>query len=105
MSEGPTISTHVLDVERGRPATGVSVHLYRVDGSQRRVGGGTTDDDGRIRRLLDGALEAGDYELRFDIGGTFYLGMACAFRVADTSRSYHVPLLLGSYALTTYRGS
>ena len=105
MSERPTISTHVLNVEKGRPASGVSVYLYRVDGDERRVGGGTTDGDGRIRSLLEGDLEAGDYELRFDLGGTFFLGMACAFRVADTSRSYHVPLLLGAYSLTTYRGS
>ena len=105
MTDGPTISTHVLDVEHGRPAAGVNVYLYRVDGEERRVGGGTTDDDGRVRQLLDGVLEAGDYELRFDLGGPFFLGMACAFRVTDTSRSYHVPLLLGAYSLTTYRGS
>ena len=105
MTDGPTISTHVLDVENGRPAAGVKVSLYRMDGAERRAGSGTTDDDGRIRRLLDGDLEAGDYELRFDLGGTFFLGFACAFRVEDTSRSYHVPLLLGPYSLTTYRGS
>lgn len=105
MTDGPTISTHVLDVQNGRPAAGVSVHLYRVDGDERKVGQGVTDDDGRVRRLIDGPLERGDYELRFDIGGTFFLGFACAFRVEDTSRSYHVPLLLGAYSLTTYRGS
>lgn len=105
MTDGPTISTHVLDVENGRPAEGVSVFLYRMDGQERRVGMGTTDEDGRIRRLLDGDLEAGDYELRFDLRGKFFLGFACAFRVEDTSRSYHVPLLLGPFSLTTYRGS
>jgi 5-hydroxyisourate hydrolase len=105
MSEGPTISTHVLDVEHGRPAAGVNVGLYRVDRTERRVGGGTTDGDGRIARLLEGKLEAGDYELRFDLGGKFFLGFACAFRVEETARSYHVPLLLGAYSLTTYRGS
>ena len=105
MTDGPTISTHVLDVENGRPAEGVTVFLYRMDGQERRVGMGTTDGDGRIRRLLDGDLEAGDYELRFDLRGKFFLGFACAFRVEDTSRSYHVPLLLGPFSLTTYRGS
>ena|SRR5215211_95939 len=105
MTDGPTISTHVLDVELGRPAAGINVYLYRVDGAERQVGAGTTDDDGRVRRLIDDDLEAGDYELRFDIGGAFFLGFACAFRVTDTSRSYHVPLLLGPYSLTTYRGS
>lgn len=103
--DGPTISTHVLDVERGRPAAGVQVRLWRVDGDERRVGDGTTDDDGRIRQLLDGPLEAGDYELRFEVGGEFFLSAAVAFRVADTSRSYHVPLIVAPYSLATYRGS
>lgn len=103
--DGPTISTHVLDVEHGRPAEGVSVYLWRVDGDERRVGHGTTDADGRIRRLLDGALEPGDYELRFEVGGGFFLGLAVAFRVSDTARSYHVPLIVAPYSLATYRGS
>ena len=30
-SDQPTISTHVLDVERGSPAAGVHVTLYRLD--------------------------------------------------------------------------
>lgn len=101
----PTISTHVLDVERGRPASGVVVELWRVDGGDRRVGAGTTDGDGRIRRLLDGSLEAGDYEIRFAIGAEFFLRLAAAFRVADTARSYHVPLIVAPYSLATYRGS
>jgi 5-hydroxyisourate hydrolase len=105
MTDGPTISTHVLDLEHGQPAAGVGVRLYRVDADEREVGRGTTDADGRIRRLLDGDLEAGDYELRFDLDGTFFLGMVCSFRIQDTLRSYHVPLLLSSYSLSIYRGS
>jgi len=105
MSEGPTISTHVLDVEYGRPAAGVAVYLWRVDGEERRVGAGTTDEDGRIRRLLDTELQAGDYELRFDLAGQFFLGLAVAIRVTDTGRSYHVPLIVAPYSLSTYRGS
>ena len=105
MTDGPTISTHVLDVEHGRPAAGVTVHLYRVDGDERWVGGGTTDDDGRVTRLLNSELEAGDYEIRFEVGGEFFLGLACSFRVSDTARSYHVPLIVAPYSLSTYRGS
>jgi 5-hydroxyisourate hydrolase len=103
--DAPTISTHVLDVENGRPAAGVEVSLWRVDGDPRRVGQATTDDDGRIRRMLEGVLEAGDYELRFEVRGGFFLGLAVAFRVADTSRSYHVPLIVAPFSLATYRGS
>ena len=44
-----TVSTHVLDTERGRPAAGVRVELYDADGDL--VGEGVTDADGRIAEL------------------------------------------------------
>ena len=106
MNEGrPTISTHVLDTVAGLPAAGVAVQLYRVDGGERRVGRGTTDDDGRIRQLLETELEAGDYEIRFGIAGSFFLGLIVSFRVEEIDRSYHVPLLMSPFSLATYRGS
>ncbi len=104
----PTISTHVLDVGSGRPATGVSVRLTRlVDGLDRPCGAGITDDDGRITDLLAGAaLEAGDYRISFDVDdGGFFRGASIDFRVSDPSRSAHVPLIRAPYSLSTYRGS
>src|SRR5712691_1992525 len=56
-----SISTHVLDTERGRPARGVHVALYRAG---ELVADGETDDDGRIPSLAD-ALEPGAYSLVF----------------------------------------
>jgi hydroxyisourate hydrolase len=104
MTEAPTISTHLLDVENGRPAAGITVELYRTR-DETRVGFAVTDQDGRIRRLLEGPLEATDYELRFSLPGPFFTHAALTFRVADPLRSYHVPLLMSPYGLTTYRGS
>lgn len=102
----PTISTHVLDTERGRPATGVEVALLRVEGDgEHLVGRGTTDEDGRIRQLLDGDLQPGYYRIEFRIAGPFFMSMAVWFRVDDTSRSYHVPLVMAPYQLGTYLGS
>ena len=46
-----TVSTHVLDTERGVPAAGVRVELWRGD---ELVGSGETDADGRIRELASG---------------------------------------------------
>jgi len=70
MAPSPNISTHVLDTDLGRPARGVPVTLYRVNGTAAtRVGAGVTDDDGRVQALLDGALEAGAYRLEFDLAG------------------------------------
>src|SRR5687768_13327049 len=106
MGEGPTISTHVLDTENGRPAANVAVDLSRVtDDGIEDVGSGLTDDDGRIRRLTEGPLEPGEYMISFRIGGAFFNEVSITFVVTDTERSYHVPLLLSPYSLTTYRGS
>jgi len=104
----PTISTHVLDVGSGRPAAGIKVRLVRiVAGVEVEVGRGATDHDGRIGDLLAGAaLESGDYRLRFDIDdGGFFRAATFDFRVSDTARSYHVPLVRAPYSLSTYRGS
>ena len=107
----PTISTHVLDTERGVPASGVHVTLYRVDvsdGGPIRMTQALTDGDGRIRDLLDRPMQAGDYRLEFDVAhedGSFFTKIAVDVRITDTGRSYHVPLLLAPYSMTTYRGS
>ena len=36
---------------------------------------------------------------------SFFTRVSVDLRIEDTSRSYHVPLLLARYSLTTYRGS
>ena len=106
----PTISTHVLDTERGQPASGVRVVLYRLDVGTApiRMTQALTDGDGRVRDLLERPLTAGDYRLEFDVAhedASFFTKIAVDLRITDTGRSYHVPLLLAPYALTTYRGS
>jgi 5-hydroxyisourate hydrolase len=111
----PTISTHVLDNERGQPAVGVRVVLERRDGNQHvRLGDGRTDADGRIGSLLPGDLLAGVYRITFDAAGyfagqggetPFMRTVAIEFEIVDTGRHYHVPLLLTRFACTSYRGS
>jgi 5-hydroxyisourate hydrolase len=106
----PTISTHVLDTERGVPAQGVRVALYRLDVADKpvRMTQALTDADGRVRDLLERPLMAGDYRLEFDVAhedGSFFTALAVDLRIRDVERSYHVPLLLSTYSLTTYRGS
>ncbi len=106
--ERPTISTHVLDTATGAPRPWVHVRLRRTDvDGQPVVGEGVTDDDGRIRDLLGGrALEPGSYRLEFALGpGWFFTRIALDVTIGDAARSYHVPLLLAPFGLTTYRGS
>jgi 5-hydroxyisourate hydrolase len=116
----PTISTHVLDTERGTPAVGVHVTLYRLsdDGRPLRLTQALTDTDGRVRDLLERPLVVGDYRLEFNLAGErgeppiadididrFFRRISIDLRVVDPARSHHVPLLLAPFALTTYRGS
>lgn len=104
----PTISTHVLDTDLGRPAAGIGVRLEQLDGPTPTLAGeGRTDGDGRISSLLSGALMAGTYRLTFDLSqrGTFFRSVSLELQVEDPSRSYHVPLLLAPFAMTSYRGS
>ena len=105
----PTISTHVLDTGRGRPAAEIAVTLYKLDDDGRpiRVTQALTDAEGRVADLLERPLVAGHYRLRFDLGdrGPLFEAIAVDLRIEDVSRSYHVPLLLAPYSLAAYRGS
>jgi len=105
----PTISTHVLDTGAGRPAAGIRVSLVRLvdDGAEVPVGEGKTDLDGRIGRLLDGPLTPGDYRLTFHVGDAspFFRRVDLELRIDNADRSYHVPLLLAPYGVSSYRGS
>ena len=111
----PTISTHILDTERGAPAVGIRVILYRLNGDGRplRLTQALTDSDGRVRDLLERPLVVGEYRLEFDLApdpdaaetDRFYRRISLDLRIADATRSYHVPLLLAPFSLTTYRGS
>lgn len=94
-----TISTHVLDTERGQPAAGVRVELYAPDGTL--AGDGVTDADGRIREL--GSGDAGTYRLVFHPPSPFFTRVELEVQLADGH--YHVPLLISSYGCASYRGS
>lgn len=112
-----SITTHVLDISKGKPAGGVPVVLEvrREAGVWERLGAGRTDADGRLRTLLpEGvALEAAVYRLTFEtdvyfeaqgVEG-FYPEASIVFAVSDAAQHYHVPLLLSPFGYSTYRGS
>ena len=106
----PTISTHVLDTEAGLPAAGVHVTLYKLGEDDRpiRLTQALTDADGRVRDLLERPLQVGDYRLEFDVAhddSAFFTKVALDVHIDDPERSYHVPLLLAPFSMTTYRGS
>lgn len=112
------ITTHVLDLARGKPAQHLEIVLERLDetgGVARRLGHGRTDADGRLKTLLgdDHALDPGPYRLSFAVGAyyrhhqveTFYDLIPIQFVVTRPDEHHHVPLLLSPYGYSTYRGS
>ncbi len=114
------LTTHVLDTSAGRPAGGVRVELYRLDGAGReRLAEMTTNHDGRCDRpLLEGdGFRTGEYELLFHVGAYFQaVGGALPeprfldivpirFGIAEAGGNYHVPLLISPFGYATYRGS
>jgi 5-hydroxyisourate hydrolase len=110
------ITTHVLDISKGRPAAGVPVvlEIEKTAGVWKELGRGATDGDGRLRHLLaPDALVEGTYRLSFDTGTYFesqqtpgfYPRVAVEFQVRDPGGPYHIPLLLSPYGYSTYRGS
>jgi len=108
------ITTHILDLTTGRPASGVHVNLERQssDGWS-TAGSGETNADGRVADFGAPALAAGSYRLTFDTGAYFeaqgvegfYPEASITFLVRDPSEHFHVPLLLSPNGYSTYRGS
>ncbi len=91
-----SVSTHVLDTARGRPAAGLAVTL-----SRRPPGG-----------MSSTALEAGQYRLEYATGAYFktsgsegfYPEVSVVFATAKGDTHLHVPLLLSPFGYSTYKG-
>jgi 5-hydroxyisourate hydrolase len=110
------ISTHVLDLTRGKPAAEVVVRLSREAGGHwSEVSKRTTDADGRVKTMLreNETLESGRYRLQFETAvyfrgqgiEAFHPFVEIAFEVRKADEHYHVPLLLTPHGYSTYRGS
>ena len=93
-----SLSTHILDTERGRPGSGVRVELRR---GEELVASGETDADGRAR--LADELEPGRYRLAFEPPSPYFRRVELELELEDGH--HHVPLLVSSYGCATYRGS
>ncbi len=111
------ITTHVLDLTKGRPAHGIPVVLEHQTpgGSWSEIGRGLTDIDGRISNLLPehGKPLRGIYRLTFETGSyfestgiyTLFPFIPIVFELQDGVTHHHIPLLLSPFGYSTYRGS
>lgn len=113
------LTTHVLDTALGRPAAGIGIDLFRIEGDKRtKIASFITNSDGRVDTpiLAGDAFQTGAYELLFHAGTyldqtgqtlpepKFLDEIPLRFGISDDSH-YHVPLLLSAFGYATYRGS
>ncbi|KQZ54469.1 5-hydroxyisourate hydrolase [Rhizobium sp. Root149] len=115
------LTTHVLDTALGKPAEGLSIDLFHLEGETRRhLKSVVTNADGRVDGgpiLIGETFRKGTYELLFHAGDylrrsgailaepAFLDVIPIRFGIADESGHYHVPLLISPYGYSTYRGS
>ncbi len=112
------LTTHILDTANGVPAANVAIRLYALDNERVLKSSVSSNQDGRAQApLLEGdAMQAGTYELEFDIGTYFrsqgietgqpaFLDtVVIRFSIA-ADQHYHIPLLVSPWSYSTYRGS
>lgn len=115
------LTTHVLDISTGVPASGVRIEVqeWPPSGASRPVACATTGPDGRLPTpLLAGdALRAGRYLLTFHIASyfrargvvlpdpAFIEEAVIRVGIADATQRYHVPLLIAPWSYSVYRGA
>ncbi len=114
------LTTHVLDTATGKPAAGMQIELYRIEGKNSvLLKSVVTNLDGRVDGpvLAEDQFETGVYELRFQAGDylrttftdlpdpLFLDIIPVRFGMADAGAHYHVPLLVSPFGFSTYRGS
>ena len=105
------ISTHVLDLAKGKPVAGIPVVLMQWHGeSWIELAYKSTDLDGRAK-FSDESEEImpGTYRLIFrmnDYPGTnLYPEIVLTFKTTERDENYHLPVLISPNGYTTYRGS
>jgi len=115
------LTTHVLDTALGKPAEGLIIDLFRIEGDTRtHLKTVTTNSDGRVDGgpiLIGDSFVVGTYELLFRAGDylratgarlpdpAFLDLVPIRFGIADIAAHYHVPLLISPFGYSTYRGS
>jgi 5-hydroxyisourate hydrolase len=114
------LTTHVLDLSHGQPASHVKVELYYSEAQEwQLIKTVVTNSDGRLNEplLSENEVKIGTYELIFHVGDyfrsknidlqnpAFLENIPVRFGIADLERHYHVPLLISPWGYQVYRGS
>jgi 5-hydroxyisourate hydrolase len=110
------LSTHILDISKGLPASGVSIKLEKMNTKTKAweyIDQKTTDDSGRIPNFLKNDKDnSGVYRFTFmtkpyferSHEESFYPFIEVVFEIKGRTH-FHVPITLSAYGYSTYRGS
>ena len=110
------LSSHILDISTGKPASGVKITLSKrvSNDSWVLVDESNTDANGRVKDFLkqDGRDNSGIYKLTFHTNPyfkslkqqSFYPFIEVVFELVDNEH-YHVPITLSAFGYATYRGN
>ena len=110
------LSSHILDVSKGMPASGVSIKLEKYNEQAKTwsfVAEKITDSNGRITDFLSSEKSnLGIYKLTYLVSDyfkknnteSFYPFIEVVFQIKDQNH-YHVPITLSAFGYSTYRGN
>jgi 5-hydroxyisourate hydrolase len=110
------LSSHILDISQGKPASGVTIRLEKYNEQTKKwayVDEKVTDKNGRISDFLDSKKSnLGMYKLTYFTSDyfkkshteSFYPFIEVIFQIKDNSH-YHVPITLSAFGYSTYRGN
>ena len=109
------LSSHILDVSQGMPATGVTIKLEKQNEFTQawtKLDEKVTDSNGRITDFLPGTNNKGIFRLTYFTKEyfsrtkteSFYPFIEVVFEIKDENH-YHVPITLSAYGYSTYRGN
>lgn len=110
------LSSHILDIDAGVPASGVKITLEKMnpDSTWSFVDQKTTDENGRVKDFLEEGSDDsnGIYRLTYHVKPyfkrkgieTFYPFIEVAFEISG-DKHYHVPITLSPFGYSTYRGN
>src|SRR5690554_337977 len=111
------LSSHILDITQGKPASNVEIRLSIQDGNGdwTFVDSKYTDANGRIQDFLKAEEfvdHKGVYKLTYFVEpyfaklgqSTFYPFIEVVFEIKD-DKHYHVPITLSPFGYSTYRGN
>ena len=111
------LSSHILDISKGMPASDVNITLQKqIECNQwQTLAAKQTDKNGRVSDFLpqdENSNHIGVYKLTFFVEpyfrsqqtDTFYPYIEVVFEIKG-DKHYHVPITLSAYGYGTYRGN